>query len=664
MLEEDLFFPGKLIDRDEDSEPDSASENRPLSHLNSTHSHSDTRAESIADSALLSTSSHTSDGASPLTPTTAAFPTTPSRSNSPVEPFTIEENEHEQEEAKDLLSQVIGDYHIPCKEPATQDDPAIDPATDVSDAVSPPTQRPPLQVKTPHKSRSLVSQPPGFAASAVSLIMSSVGSVAVPPDSLYELEPSLDSKGRVRPRGYSLTSSLPVPDSESRRGHSNSVPTSPHADIQSIPPVPPLLMTVPKPPANPRDHSLLAAIYGKLLESRFINISPLALLTNAMGLHFKDVRTHPPLQYRFPALAQKVRRIAPDAEKEDYFDSEYASDSDDARDAILPSPLPRSMKKRTSRRVSSQSFDELETPISEDNRYIDVRGLIHHASPYITLDETRASALSPSTKSVFPGLSSAKLQSSFLPNTTMHLDLKTLNLHLALRAAEVLACSESMWEWVLDYQAAAKARRANRTTRSYRSGSGSIDLPPRPSITSVSSSKDSTDSFKNSIVELTRDDFDGLLLKFEMYVLLALVSPPHLLIVIYRIRDMRDKCALGSALGERFSWSVAESSTSAARKIFNTACEKWDKWELEQSTANRGTSSAPSRHPHRPSSSHRPSSAGQTPQSLFHFSDQTNHDRGYGHEKRKTSASTLTGATLPPTHMMSRAMRVFVAWKP
>ncbi|KAF8073742.1 hypothetical protein FPV67DRAFT_763246 [Lyophyllum atratum] len=637
MLEEDLFFPGKLIDSDSDSEADSDIEKRSSrlsSRRDSLRSHSEIDLESVAERARPSASSYLSGG-SPPTPTTATFPATPSRSNSPIEQVIVNE-ETEKEEAQELLAQVIGGYAIPSEQPFDED-------VAIHDTVSPSTTRPQLHVMTPSKPRTLVAQPIGsmFAGSAVSLIMSSVGSIP-PPDSL--LETSVNPKARTRSRGYSLTASLSMHDSDSQWLQSNS-PGS--VGSPSIPPVPLLLRTTPKPPANPRDHSLLEAIYIRLLESRFINISPLALLTNSIGLHFKDVRTHPPLQYHFPAVPQKAPRRSRATEQDGtFYDSEdQISDSDDARDAILPSPLPRSMKKRSSRRAS-QSFEEETIPISEDNRYVTVRGLIKHSSPYITLDESRATALSPLTKSMFPGFSSAKVQrGSFLPNTTMTLDLKTLNLHLALRAAEILACSGSMWEWVEQYQSEAKAHRVSgAVVRPFRSGSGSMDMPHRRSIASASSSRDSSDSFRSSILDLTRDEFDGLLSKFEM--------------------DMRDKCSLESALQDRFSWSVMESSPTSEHKIYETACEKWDKWELEQ-RADAMTAAASS-HSH---SVYHGSGTHATPQpspATLHFADSNDHGHGkhITQEKRKSRASISNSSTLlPPTRRMSRAMRVFVAWK-
>ncbi|KAG5652892.1 hypothetical protein H0H81_003256 [Sphagnurus paluster] len=607
MLEEDLFFPGKLIDSDSDSERGSDSEHRTSSFSSTfgSHSNSDTNLESVSESTAPS-----SDDMSPPTPTTATLPSTPSRSNSPTERVAI----NEEKEAEELLAQVIAGYSITNEEASADMDIAI------PDVPSPTIQP---QVTNP---KSLITQPLGssFAGSAVSLIMSSVGSAA-PPDSLYETTPiTIEPNARgTRPRGYSLAASLSVPDSESH--------TTSSADV--IPPVPLLLRTVPKPPANPRDHSLLESIYMKLLESRFINISPLALLANSIGLTFKDLRTHPPLQYRFPAIHHKPRCANDGTEKSvDYPEREDLSDSDDARDAILPSPVPRSIKKRNSRRISTQSFEE-EVHISEDNRYVDVRALMRHSSPYITLDEARASALSPSTKSMFPGISSAKLQrGSFLPNTTMNLDLKTLNLHLALRASEILACSESMWEWVLEYQGKDENKPNRTAVRPHRSGSGSVEMAPRTSVTSMTSHDDSQNSFRKSLLDLTRDEFNGLLSKFEM--------------------DMRDKCGLGNALEERFSWPSAESTPSPERKIFETACEKWDKWEMEQEANHH------QRIPAGPYIATRPSPTAQQ------FSD-SNDYISHGHGRGKKRVSTSSGSTLlPPTRRMSRAMRVFVAWNP
>lgn len=48
-----------------------------------------------------------------------------------------------------------------------------------------------------------------------------------------------------------------------------------------------LLRTLPKPPVNPRDHSMLEMIYNEMNAARFVNLSPLSLLPNLLGLYFK-----------------------------------------------------------------------------------------------------------------------------------------------------------------------------------------------------------------------------------------------------------------------------------------------------------------------------------------------------------------------------------------
>ena len=105
------------------------------------------------------------------------------------------------------------------------------------------------------------------------------------------------------------------------------------------------------------------------------------------------------------------------------------------------------------------------------------------------------------------GSNPALRRASRLPNTTLNIDLRTLNLHLALRAKEVVACSESMWEWVLEYQENALTQSDGRN----RSGSVGAYMGG-----DVSASNSSLDLTRNVILEMTRDDFDLLLNNFEM----------------------------------------------------------------------------------------------------------------------------------------------------
>ncbi|KAG6857164.1 hypothetical protein H0H87_008734 [Tephrocybe sp. NHM501043] len=472
-----------MLDSDDDSD-DTDSEKRLSSQRHSPQSHSDTNLESLPDSEPPSFKSE-----DPPTPTTAAFPPTPSRSSSPTAQVAVNGN-IEEEKAHGLLPQVMGNF-IPSEAASAQADTTLD-------TLSPSTIRGHLKVKLPRSP---------FTSSAVSLGLPSVGSSA-PIDQSTSAEPKI----RTRSRGLSLTASLSVPDINLRgQGSSASPPMETRA---SVPPVPFLLRTIPKPPVNPRDHSLLEAIYSRLLDSRFINDSPLALLANYIGFYFKDVRTHPPLQYHFPAVPHRSQ--SGPGETEDGNDSDLDEDSDGARDAILPNSIAHTVKKRNSRPLSTQPEEE-EHLNTEEDRYVGVHSLIRHSSPYITIDESRASALSPSIKGMFPDIASSRLQRRYLlPNTTMHLDLKTLNLHLALRAAEIVACSESMWELVLERKAReAKEREASGTpVRAHRSGSGSIEMPRRSTVSTVNS-RDS-DTFDNAILDLTREEFDGLICKFEM----------------------------------------------------------------------------------------------------------------------------------------------------
>ena len=98
-----------------------------------------------------------------------------------------------------------------------------------------------------------------------------------------------------------------------------------------------------------------------------------------------------------------------------------------------------------------------------------------------------------------------------LPNTMLRIDLRTLNLHLALRTLEVLGCAEAMWEWVLEYQAG-QVKGENGRLRSASVGSSSVTLQ-------TSQGDQPAESTRIAIAEMTRAEFDGLLTQFNLYVL-------------------------------------------------------------------------------------------------------------------------------------------------
>lgn len=97
---------------------------------------------------------------------------------------------------------------------------------------------------------------------------------------------------------------------------------------------------------------------------------------------------------------------------------------------------------------------------------------------------------------------------SRLPNTTLQVDLRTLNLHLALRTSEILACAEALWEWVLDFQAGKLKQKEVGRSRSGSIDGSSSTLQPR--------NGHATDPVKEAIAELSRSDFDALLINFNL----------------------------------------------------------------------------------------------------------------------------------------------------
>ncbi|KAH7908054.1 hypothetical protein BJ138DRAFT_1013523 [Hygrophoropsis aurantiaca] len=127
---------------------------------------------------------------------------------------------------------------------------------------------------------------------------------------------------------------------------------------------------------------------------RFVNLAPLSLLANMLGLWFKDVRTHPPLVLKFPPL-------------------------DGEAEAVVP-----------------------------------LSGLQDGGTRYAAFDSAHSSACSPSWKPSTPN----RKTGLNLPNEMLSVDLRSLNLHLQLKVKEILGCSEAMWEWVCQHENPAMTR--------------------------------------------------------------------------------------------------------------------------------------------------------------------------------------------------------------
>ncbi|KAJ6605681.1 hypothetical protein B0H10DRAFT_2076669 [Mycena sp. CBHHK59/15] len=365
-----------------------------------------------------------------------------------------------------------------------------------------------------------------------------------------------------------------------------------------------LLRTLPKAPPNPRDHSLLEGIYNEMNASRFINLSPLSLLANLVGLHFKDVRTHPPLQLTFPPPVAKPPKRRQSAMSSSFLSASSASS-------------PR-----------RSSFGE-DSQIDE-HRWVNTSDLVKRESRYISLDDARMSALSPSHRASFPryllrdppsnASASSGGDAERLPNATLNIDMRSLNMHLAVRTTEVLACAESMWEWVVSFQKSARAQPVRRRARagSLASEVGSSHaarlsaLPPDPVAEGFNSA-----------------DFDGLLVKFEMCFF-----------------GYADHMAIGSTLRDQFSWSCMLLAPSQERK-----------WQDEQ---RRKRKSPYERH--------------QTRSSINSMPDASGYEGGIPKAEVFRGRSSLperasqyyssSSSRRSPDRRLSRSIRVFAAWKP
>ncbi|THH16366.1 hypothetical protein EW146_g4253 [Bondarzewia mesenterica] len=171
-----------------------------------------------------------------------------------------------------------------------------------------------------------------------------------------------------------------------------------------------LLRSLPKPPSNPRDHSMLEYVYTEMHASRFINLSPLSLLANSLPLYFKDVRTHSPIMFMFPppSPCRANRQYADTSNDYDISDSESDSDESlprDSRDTYRPSrtastsvgnqtQIHRQTHSKSTKSKPSTDLTTSSQPPSTST-WINGREILNHSQHYVVLDGSRASAFSP-----------------------------------------------------------------------------------------------------------------------------------------------------------------------------------------------------------------------------------------------------------------------------
>ena len=179
--------------------------------------------------------------------------------------------------------------------------------------------------------------------------------------------------------------------------------------------------------------------------------------------------------YTFPPTAPKPEPADDDSDSNDNDDSPKVA-------SILPK---RGLSIKSSN--GAPHSDDKEHPMSS----LQSPPPQQQCSSYVPVDETREHNFSPSQQSNLTGN-----RTSTLPTTTLNVDLRTLNLHLALRSKEIIACSESMWEWVEQFQQESETSIPN--------------LNP--------ASNWSLDMTRCAILEMTREDFDLLLNNFTLQV--------------------------------------------------------------------------------------------------------------------------------------------------
>lgn len=144
---------------------------------------------------------------------------------------------------------------------------------------------------------------------------------------------------------------------------------------------------------------------------------------------------------------------------------------------------------------------------------------------------------------------------------------------------------------------------------------------------------------------------------------------------------MQDQASLDYALQEQVTWHVFSSPRDSRRKAFDESCKKWDKWvarqerrariaqrQLQTRNGENGIASSTSPDSIRKRSSSRDLLSetlnGNNSSTSYHGPEDLNGGRsslknGFSYP----SSIPFSPSSLPPHKRMSRAIRVFVAWK-
>lgn len=143
---------------------------------------------------------------------------------------------------------------------------------------------------------------------------------------------------------------------------------------------------------------------------------------------------------------------------------------------------------------------------------------------------------------------------------------------------------------------------------------------------------------------------------------------------------MQDQASVDYALQEQVNWRVFPSPRDLRRKAFDEACKKWDKWVAKQERRARhltshhhhmkngestnGDTTIPEYRRH---SNGNPLSPGLANGTIDNHGPSEANSGKQSSAKRDTSQPSpipFSPSSLPPHKRLSRAIRVFVAWKP
>lgn len=144
---------------------------------------------------------------------------------------------------------------------------------------------------------------------------------------------------------------------------------------------------------------------------------------------------------------------------------------------------------------------------------------------------------------------------------------------------------------------------------------------------------------------------------------------------------MREQMGLGGALRDRFHWPNTQGPSSDERTSFEAECRKWEQWEARHrrstGTPTQRRLRANSHLTLRPLSGHdlpglRPNDMKQDDPTMLRRSLSVNAGQSSGYEAkgypkassdRHDDSHSIRPKPPLPTERLSRAMRVFVAWK-